>query len=58
MDAFGEPISVLPVPKIYEASHGMCRICAILWLEKVIQDTEKQAALGHGPAIAELNGSY
>jgi hypothetical protein len=57
-DAFGEPLSVLPVPKIYEASHGMCRVCATLWLEKVMQDTEKQAVLGRVPVIAEVKCSY
>ncbi len=57
-DAFGEPTSALPVPKIYEASHGMCRVCATLWLEKVIQDTEKQAVLRPVAAIAEVKFSY
>ncbi len=29
----GERISVSPVPKVYEASHGMCAVCSALWLE-------------------------
>ncbi len=28
----GEHLSALPVPKMYEASHGMCRACGERWL--------------------------
>lgn len=28
----GEHMSALPVPKMYEASHGMCRVCGERWL--------------------------
>ncbi len=31
----GERTSVLPMPKIYEASHGMCQVCGASWLEAV-----------------------
>ena len=31
----GERTSVLPVPKIYEATHGICQICGTSWLEAV-----------------------
>ena len=41
MDHLGEPISS-PQPKHYEVSHGMCRVCGLLWLEDAICDTEKQ----------------
>ena len=43
MDRFGEPTST-PVPKRYEVSHGMCRICGSHWLEQAVKDTEKQIA--------------
>jgi hypothetical protein len=42
---FGVRLSSAPVPKTYEASHGMCTVCADIWLEEVLQDTEKQPAL-------------
>jgi hypothetical protein len=55
MDAIGEPISAQPVPKIYEASHGMCRVCGISWLEQAKRDTEKQPALHPVPLKADVN---
>ena len=36
MDQRGEPLSTKPLPKDYEATHGMCRECAIAWLEAVL----------------------
>jgi hypothetical protein len=36
----GEPISAFPLPKLYEATHGMCQSCGLLWMEAV----EKQDA--------------
>ncbi len=42
MDSIGEPISAIPVPKIYKASHGMCKICGNLWLEQALRDTQTQ----------------
>lgn len=35
INSIGERTSVLPMPKIYEASHGMCRVCGASWLEAV-----------------------
>jgi hypothetical protein len=29
----GERTSVFPIPKIYEATHGICKICGTSWLE-------------------------
>ena len=36
IDANGERISPAPLPKLYEASHGMCGICGKLWIEQVM----------------------
>lgn len=55
MNTTGERITSLPVPKIYEASHGMCRVCGILWLEQVLQDTEKQAAVQPLPVETDID---
>ena len=35
INGIGERTSVLPVSKIYEASHGMCQVCGASWLEAV-----------------------
>lgn len=29
----GERTSAFPIPKIYEATHGICKICGTSWLE-------------------------
>ncbi|HZU67528.1 MAG TPA: hypothetical protein VFA09_09635 [Ktedonobacteraceae bacterium] len=41
IDDFGKRISA-PVDKTYDATHGMCTVCGDIWLEEVLQDTEKQ----------------
>ncbi len=35
IDSMGERTSLLPVPKMYEATHGICQVCGLLWLEAV-----------------------
>jgi hypothetical protein len=45
MNNLGERISLQPVPKLYEASHGMCLICGMYWLAQAMCDTEEQPAL-------------
>jgi len=35
INSVGERTSLLPVPKIYEATHGMCQVCGMIWLEAV-----------------------
>jgi hypothetical protein len=35
INSFGVRTSVLPMPKIYKASHGMCQVCGASWLEAV-----------------------
>lgn len=58
MNKIGEPISSLPVPKIYEASHGMCKSCGSLWLEQAIQDKQLQAVTRPLPMRVEMSGVY
>ena len=41
----GEHISASPVPKIYEATHGMCKVCGASWLENALQTMDKQQSL-------------
>ena len=35
INSVGERTSLLPVPKIYEATHGICQVCGTMWLEAV-----------------------
>jgi hypothetical protein len=58
MDSSGERISSRPLPKIYEASHGMCKSCGNLWLEQALQEIQVQAATHPLPMRAELSGVY
>jgi hypothetical protein len=36
IDIDGERISPTPLPKLYEATHGMCGVCGALWIEQVL----------------------
>jgi hypothetical protein len=36
IDQAGERVSNQPLPKLYEASHGMCGVCGALWMEQVL----------------------
>lgn len=55
MDSIGEPISSIPVRKIYKASHGMCKTCGHRWLEQALQDTQPQAVTR--PPVLEVKVS-
>ena len=35
LDAEGMRIAVLPLPSLYEATHGMCNVCGKLWMDQV-----------------------
>jgi hypothetical protein len=39
----GEPISRFAMPKLYEATHVMCRNCGLLWMEAVEGENEGRA---------------
>ncbi len=47
IDCAGERVSVQPLPKLYEASHGMCGVCGILWMEQVLDSLSPQASSSH-----------
>lgn len=34
----GERISSAPLPKLYEASHGICSVCGTIWIEQACND--------------------
>jgi hypothetical protein len=42
IDLAGKRLSSQPLPKLYEASHGMCSVCGTLWLEQVLSSLPPQ----------------
>jgi hypothetical protein len=45
INSAGERLSPLPLPKLYEASHGICGVCGMQWMEQVIEAEEPQGTL-------------
>src|SRR5256885_9984017 len=45
MNSRVERTSALPVAKIYEATHGICRMCGVLWLETVGESNGNAGAM-------------
>lgn len=37
IDSVGTRISPLPLPKRYEATHGICVVCGARWIEQALQ---------------------
>jgi hypothetical protein len=37
INTWGERVSLSPLPKLYEATHGICGICGIQWMEQVLE---------------------
>ncbi len=44
IDLAGKRLSTQPLPKLYEASHGMCSVCGTLWMEQVLGSLTPQAS--------------
>jgi hypothetical protein len=38
IDSQGTRLSVIPLPKLYEASHGICGVCGKQWMEQVVHE--------------------
>lgn len=47
IDNTGQHISAVPVPKMYDASHGMCRACGAGWLAAAQMSYEGSVAVAH-----------
>lgn len=45
IDSSGERLSSSPLPKLYEASHGICSVCGKKWIARAIENHT-----GQGPA--------
>ncbi|MBO0782430.1 MAG: hypothetical protein J2P37_26750 [Ktedonobacteraceae bacterium] len=41
IDSHGRRISPGPLPKLYEASHGICGACGTAWMEQVVSEDEQ-----------------
>jgi hypothetical protein len=66
VNGVGEPTTLLPVPKINDATHYICRTCGLRWLENVgvgpvvvIQTEDGRLLVQQKAALAgmELNGT-
>ena len=44
IDGDGQHVSSLPQPKLSAASHGICYVCGMLWLEEVLISSDTQAS--------------
>jgi hypothetical protein len=42
IDSRGGRVSQLPLPKLYEASHGMCDVCGMQWLQQMLASSDAQ----------------
>jgi hypothetical protein len=58
IDLAGERISTQPLPKLYEASHGMCGVCGILWMEQMMSSLTPQASSLPVEAYSEQEIGY
>ena len=45
INSVGEHISSQPLPKIYEATHGICFTCGVEWMEQLMETEKAQALL-------------
>ena len=53
INSAGERVSPSPLPKLYEASHGICGICGTQWMEQVIE-AEEARVTPHGQQIEQI----
>lgn len=56
MNSFGEHLSQGPVPKEYDATHGMCLSCAVIWLRQAME-TEGKPAPAFELAVSGVDAS-
>ena len=42
IDCAGERLSPSPLPKLYEASHGICSVCGTVWIARAIENQPGQ----------------
>lgn len=45
INSVGEHISPHPLPKIYEATHGICSTCGVEWMEQLMETEKAQTLL-------------
>jgi hypothetical protein len=57
IDQMGNRVSQQPFPKLYEASHGMCRICGGIVFEDVMRTTSPPESRTYAELILEMQHS-
>ena len=45
IDCTGERLSSSPLPKLYEASHGICCVCGAMWMARATENRTGQGPL-------------
>jgi hypothetical protein len=45
IDCNGERLSSSPLPKLYEASHGICNVCGAVWITRAMENQTGQEQL-------------
>ena len=58
IDSRGERVSQLPLPKLYEASHGMCDVCGMQWLQQMLASSGTQNISAEIPNHTNKSGEY
>ncbi len=44
IDCAGERLSPSPLPKLYEASHGICSVCGKVWIARATENYTGQGS--------------
>ncbi len=45
INSMGERLSPSPLPKLYEASHGICSACGTVWLTQAVETSNIQNSI-------------
>jgi hypothetical protein len=53
IDNMGERISLLPLPKRYDATHGICIVCGTRWMEQALRAYDAPILLAEDEQNAE-----
>jgi len=58
IDGSGERLSSSPLPKLYEASHGICSVCGTMWIARAIDNGTGQGAERTGASPVSTDTEY
>ncbi len=54
----GERVSPSPLPKLYEASHGICEVCGMSWIAQATEAERTQGPVNRNEDECGGIGSY